>query len=122
MEQIAGWWDGFELWVAGLPFIPQFVVVLLGMVPISVAIAMGLDRTLRAVLHLLGRDGKPEQGAPGRTDPPADPAADGGHRHADPAAHSEPPRGAGAAPIIAARPAELVGPPLTAAAGPAGVR
>ncbi|UGT60492.1 hypothetical protein [Nocardia asteroides] len=70
MEQIAGWWDGFELWVAGLPFIPQFVVVLLGMVPISVAIAMGLDRTLRAVLHLLGRDGKPEPGeTPGASAP-----------------------------------------------------
>ncbi|MFC8043656.1 hypothetical protein [Nocardia sp. NPDC057353] len=72
MEQIAGWWDGFELWVAGLPFIPQFLVVLLGMVPISVAIAFGLDRTLRAVLHLLGRDRTPEAPSPVG---PADPGA-----------------------------------------------
>ncbi|MFD0362909.1 hypothetical protein ACFQZZ_15805 [Nocardia sp. GCM10030253] len=56
MHAIAGWWDGFELWVAGLPFIPQFLVVLVGMVPISFAIAYGLDRLLRATLHVLGRD------------------------------------------------------------------
>ncbi|MGW4328171.1 hypothetical protein ACWEKR_19985 [Nocardia sp. NPDC004573] len=55
MHRIAGWWDGFELWVAGLPFIPQFLVVLVGMVPISFAIAYGLDRVLRAVLRILDR-------------------------------------------------------------------
>ncbi|APE33747.1 hypothetical protein BOX37_06940 [Nocardia mangyaensis] len=56
MERIAGWWDGFELWVAGLPFIPQFLVVLVGMVPISFAIAFLLDRALRAIFRALGRD------------------------------------------------------------------
>ncbi|MEU4342825.1 hypothetical protein AB0H00_16380 [Nocardia sp. NPDC023852] len=55
MHRIAGWWDGFELWVAGLPFIPQFLVVLVGMVPISFAIAYGLDRLLRSVLRMLDR-------------------------------------------------------------------
>ena len=55
MHRIAGWWDGFELWVAGLPFIPQFLVVLVGMVPISFAIAYGLDRVLRAVLRVIDR-------------------------------------------------------------------
>ncbi|MGW5313666.1 hypothetical protein ACWEVD_10485 [Nocardia thailandica] len=59
MEHIAGWWDGFELWVAGLPFIPQFLVVLIGMVPVSFALAFGLDRALRAIFHLLGRDDEP---------------------------------------------------------------
>ncbi|MFX0579564.1 hypothetical protein [Nocardia nepalensis] len=56
MHSIAGWWDGFELWVAGLPFIPQFVVVLVGMVPVSFAIAYVLDRVLRISLQLLGRN------------------------------------------------------------------
>ncbi|WP_330253308.1 hypothetical protein OG874_01445 [Nocardia sp. NBC_00565] len=56
MHRIAGWWDGFELWVAGLPFIPQFIVVLVGMVPICFAIAYVLDRVLRVSLQLLGRD------------------------------------------------------------------
>lgn len=56
MHRIAGWWDGFELWVAGLPFLPQFAVVLIGMVPISFLIAYLLDRLLREALRLLGRD------------------------------------------------------------------
>ncbi|MEU4315942.1 hypothetical protein [Nocardia sp. NPDC024068] len=55
MERIAGWWDGFELWVAGLPFIPQFLVVLVGMVPISFGIAYLIDRVLRLVATALGR-------------------------------------------------------------------
>ncbi|WP_019928726.1 hypothetical protein [Nocardia sp. BMG111209] len=56
MHRFAGWWDGFELWVAGLPFIPQFIVVLVGMIPVSFAIAYLLDRGLRIALRLLGRD------------------------------------------------------------------
>ncbi len=56
MHRIAGWWDGFELWVAGLPFLPQFAIVLIGMVPVSFAIAYLLDRGLRTVLRMLGRD------------------------------------------------------------------
>ncbi|WP_405180161.1 hypothetical protein OG225_02020 [Nocardia sp. NBC_01377] len=56
MHRIAGWWDGFELWIAGLPFLPQFLVVLVGIVPISFAIAFALDRALRTVSRLIGRD------------------------------------------------------------------
>ncbi|AYF74034.1 hypothetical protein D7D52_09320 [Nocardia yunnanensis] len=56
MHAIAGWWDGVELWVAGLPFVPQFAVVLAAMVPVCLAIAFGLDRALRVVLRVLGRD------------------------------------------------------------------
>lgn len=56
MHSIAGWWDSVELWVAGLPFLPQFAVVLVAMVPISFAIAYLLDRALREALRLLGRD------------------------------------------------------------------
>ncbi|TCJ93642.1 hypothetical protein [Nocardia alba] len=64
MQRIAGWWDGFELWVAGLPFIPQFLVVLVGMVPISFAIAFLLDRSLRAVFRVLRRDDRTEPPMP----------------------------------------------------------
>ncbi|MEV6218986.1 hypothetical protein [Nocardia sp. NPDC051833] len=64
MQNIAGWWDGFELWVAGLPFIPQFLVVLIGMVPISFAIAFVLDRALRAIFRLLGRGDRSEPPTP----------------------------------------------------------
>ena len=64
MHSIAGWWDGFELWVAGLPFIPQFLVVLVGMVPISFAIAYLLDRFLRFSLGVLGRNHPPAADSP----------------------------------------------------------
>ncbi|MEU4649310.1 hypothetical protein [Nocardia fluminea] len=64
MQRIAGWWDGFELWVAGLPFIPQFLVVLVGMVPISFAIAFLLDRTLRMAFRALRRDDRAEVPVP----------------------------------------------------------
>lgn len=59
MHDIAGWWDGFELWVAGLPFVAQFVVVLAGMVPVSVGIAYSLDNGLRLALRMIGRDQAP---------------------------------------------------------------
>ncbi|MBO0853065.1 MAG: hypothetical protein J2P18_04785 [Nocardia sp.] len=56
MHHMAGWWDGFELWVAGLPFLPQFIVVMLGAIPMSLLIAYLLDRGVRMVLALAGRD------------------------------------------------------------------
>nr|WP_228537735.1 hypothetical protein [Nocardia sp. XZ_19_231] len=64
VQRIAGWWDGFELWVAGLPFIPQFLVVLVGMVPISFAIAFLLDRGLRMAFRVLRRDDRTEPPMP----------------------------------------------------------
>ncbi|WP_336083270.1 hypothetical protein [Nocardia sp. SSK8] len=80
MQRIAGWWDGFELWVAGLPFIPQFLVVLVGMVPISFAIAFLLDRTLRAIFRALGRDDSDEPRAPRPVPAPARPTVGSGAR------------------------------------------
>lgn len=58
MESIARWWDGVELWVTGLPFVPQSVVVLLVIVPIAFLLARVFDRVLAVVLHLLGRDAR----------------------------------------------------------------
>jgi hypothetical protein len=97
VHSIAGWWDSVELWVAGLPFLPQFAVVLVGMVPISFAIAYLLDRALREALRLLGRDRAaqpeairpesigPEQPTPGADDPEPEPcdALPGTHDLAD---------------------------------------
>ncbi|MFB7878493.1 MULTISPECIES: hypothetical protein [unclassified Nocardia] len=80
MHSIAGWWDGFELWVAGLPFIPQFLVVLVGMVPISFAIAFLLDRTLRAIFRVLRRDDSVEPPAVGPMPAPARPTVGSGAR------------------------------------------
>ncbi|QNG18398.1 hypothetical protein G4H71_01670 [Rhodococcus triatomae] len=56
MEQIARWWDGAELWLAGLPFVPQVALVLLVALPVCGALAWLLDRALATVLILLRRD------------------------------------------------------------------
>ncbi|QBJ95022.1 hypothetical protein ERC79_02865 [Rhodococcus sp. ABRD24] len=55
MDQLASWWDGAELWVAGLPFIPQVILVLAVMIPCCFGIAWLLDRALSVVFALLGR-------------------------------------------------------------------
>lgn len=56
MKRAAGWWDGLELWVAGLPFVPQVVLVLLVAVPLCAGIAWLLDRGLAAIFVLLRKD------------------------------------------------------------------
>ena len=55
MDRVASWWDGFELWLAGLAFVPQAALVLLVMVPLCAATAWLLDRVLAAVFTALGR-------------------------------------------------------------------
>jgi uncharacterized membrane protein YqjE len=52
VDRIADWWDSFELWMAGLPFIPQVALVLIVVVPLCRLVAIGLDRALAAVLAL----------------------------------------------------------------------
>ena len=52
---MAAWWDGLELWVASLPFVPQVALVLAVMVPMCFGIARLLDRGLAIVFAALGR-------------------------------------------------------------------
>nr|WP_296772154.1 hypothetical protein [Rhodococcus sp. (in: high G+C Gram-positive bacteria)] len=61
MHAIATWWDGIELWITGLPFVPQSIVVLVVLVPAAFLLAWAFDRLLAGVLHLLGRDGRAER-------------------------------------------------------------
>jgi hypothetical protein len=56
VTQIASWWDGLELWVIGLPFIPQLILVMAVMMPLAIGIASGADLLLARVFVLLGRD------------------------------------------------------------------
>ncbi|TQF73445.1 hypothetical protein FK531_08070 [Rhodococcus spelaei] len=56
MNQIASWWDGLELWVIGLPYIPQILLVMTVALPAAFAIACGFDKLLARVFALLGRD------------------------------------------------------------------
>ena len=56
MHAIATWWDGVELWITGLPFVPQSIVVLLVLVPVAFVLSAIFDRVLARILHVLGRD------------------------------------------------------------------
>lgn len=56
MHAIATWWDGVELWITGLPFVPQSIVVLLVVVPAAFVLSGVFDWVLAKVLHVLGRD------------------------------------------------------------------
>lgn len=56
MNQIASWWDGLELWVIGLPYVPQLLLVLAVALPAAYGLARVLDIALARVLALAGRD------------------------------------------------------------------
>lgn len=68
MDRMASWWDGFELWLAGLSFVPQAALVLLVMVPLCAGAAWLLDRVLAAAFAAVGRR-EPEIPAPAPTEP-----------------------------------------------------
>ncbi|WP_066904438.1 hypothetical protein [Millisia brevis] len=55
MSGIAQWWDGVELWVAGLPFVPQVALTLGVLVPLAGLAAAGLDRLVGLAIGA-GRD------------------------------------------------------------------
>lgn len=63
VHAIASWWDGIELWITGLPFVPQSIVVLLVVVPAAFGLARIADGVLATILHLLGRDKASEMDA-----------------------------------------------------------
>ncbi|MFF0814387.1 hypothetical protein ACFYVR_04395 [Rhodococcus sp. NPDC003318] len=56
MNQIATWWDGLELWIIGLPYVPQLLLVTAVALPAAYALARVFDVVLAWALALLGRD------------------------------------------------------------------
>ena len=54
MHAVASWWDGVELWFVGLPFGPQFAIVMVVVLPLCVLAARFLDRVVGAVAAVLG--------------------------------------------------------------------
>jgi hypothetical protein len=46
VNAVGSWWDGVELWIAGLPFIPQVAVVLAVVVPAAAITAYVVDIVL----------------------------------------------------------------------------
>lgn len=55
MDAIGRWWDGVELWVTGLPFALQVLVVMIVLVPLAGLVATGADIVLAKAFVLVGR-------------------------------------------------------------------
>jgi len=64
---IGRWWDGVELWIIGLPFIPQVLVVLAVLLPVAMLLARLLDTLVGGGLRLLAA--RPRAGAKTDTAP-----------------------------------------------------
>ncbi|QDQ98026.1 hypothetical protein [Tomitella fengzijianii] len=76
MEAIGRWWDGVELWVTGLPFALQALVVMIVLVPLAALVAIALDVVVTKGFALVGR-GDPHDG---RADDEDGPDTAGGPR------------------------------------------
>lgn len=57
MNVIVGWWDAIELWLVQLEFLPQVLVLLAVMLPLSLGIAQLTDCALGQIQRLLGQRG-----------------------------------------------------------------
>jgi hypothetical protein len=55
MNAILNWWDGVELWLSGLGFVFQSIVVLPIVLALAYVIAAGLDGALGRGIGLLNR-------------------------------------------------------------------
>jgi hypothetical protein len=52
---ILSWWDGVELWLSGLGFVFQTIVVMPVVLVLAYVIAVALDATLGRGIHLMRR-------------------------------------------------------------------
>ena len=55
MNGILSWWDGVELWLSGLGFVLQTVVVMPVVLALAYVIAVGLDALLGRGIYLMRR-------------------------------------------------------------------
>lgn len=62
MNAFLNWWDGNELWLSGLPFVLQALVVVPAVLVVAYAMAVLLDGVLGKGIELMRRprhDGTP---------------------------------------------------------------
>jgi hypothetical protein len=62
MNGILSWWDGVELWLSGLGFVLQTVVVMPVVLALAYGIAVLLDTLLGRGIHLMRRVLRSDQG------------------------------------------------------------
>lgn len=55
MNGILSWWDGVELWLSGLGFVLQTVVVMPVVLALAYVIAVALDAALGRGIHVMRR-------------------------------------------------------------------
>jgi hypothetical protein len=55
MNAILNWWDGVELWLSGLGFVFQSIVVMPVVLVLAYAIAAGLDAMLGRGIQVMRR-------------------------------------------------------------------
>jgi hypothetical protein len=55
MNAILSWWDGVELWLSGLGFVFQTIVVMPVVLALAYVIAAALDGALGRGIHLMRR-------------------------------------------------------------------
>ncbi|WP_149361414.1 hypothetical protein [Lolliginicoccus suaedae] len=51
VDMVARWWDGAELWITGLSFLPQVAIVAVIVVPLCFVLARWLDAAGSAVYY-----------------------------------------------------------------------
>ena len=56
VNALLNWWDGNELWLSGLPFVLQAMVVMPAVLAAAYLVAFVLDRLLGKGIELLHRD------------------------------------------------------------------
>jgi membrane protein implicated in regulation of membrane protease activity len=64
MNGFLNWWDGIELWLSGLPFVLQALVVMPVVLSLAYFVATALDGLLGKGIELMRR-GRNADGTPG---------------------------------------------------------
>lgn len=63
MDGILSWWDGFELWLSGLGFVWQTLIVMPVVLMLAFGLAVAIDTVLGAGIRVLRRlRGDPQVG------------------------------------------------------------
>ena len=55
MAGFLSWWDSFELWLSGLSFVPQTLLVMPVVLTLAYGIALAIDTVLGGGIRLLRR-------------------------------------------------------------------
>lgn len=55
MDRILSWWDGFELWLSGLGFVWQTLIVMPVLLVLAFGIAVSIDAVLGGGIRVVRR-------------------------------------------------------------------